>query len=280
MTTVLDKAQLGDGTGIVYRLSGRSNGGARVALVHSLAMDHSFWDPVVEILSDKASVLSFDCRGHGASDKPPGPYTAELFAQDLSELMTHVGWPSAVVAGASMGGCVSLAFAAAYPERVTGLGLFDTTAWYGAEAPQQWAERADRALAAGLTDLVQFQTTRWFGDRFREENPDVVKRCVEVFLANDPKAYAETCRMLGSADLRSALPRMRVPARILVGEEDYATPVAMAEELHAGIAGSSMAILPKARHLTPLEDPRRIAAELEALLGGKAGSKAGGAGAG
>jgi 3-oxoadipate enol-lactonase len=180
--------------------------------------------------------------------------------------MDHVGWPSAVVAGASMGGCVSLAFAAAYPERTKGLGLFDTTAWYGPEAPQQWAERADRALSAGLKDLVEFQTTRWFGDRFRQEHPDVVQHCVDVFLASDVEAYAETCRMLGACDVRAALPRIQTPTRIVVGEEDYATPIKMAEDLHAGLAGSSMTVLPKARHLTPLEVPRTIAAELEALL--------------
>ena len=238
-----------------------------MALVHSLAMDHRFWDPVTELLSDRASVLALDCRGHGASDKPPGPYTVELFARDLGEVMTHIGWSSAVVAGASMGGCVSLAFAAAYPERVKGLGLFDTTAWYGADAPQQWAERADRALAAGLSDLVEFQTTRWFGDRFRQEHPEVVQQCVDIFLGNDVKAYAETCRMLGACDVRGALPGLRVPTRILVGEEDYATPVKMAEALHAAIADSSMEVLPKARHLTPLETPERVAAELKTLLG-------------
>jgi 3-oxoadipate enol-lactonase len=240
VTTDLKRARSQDGTQIVYRLSGQQDGNARVALVHSLAMDHSFWTPVADLLSDSA--------------------------HDLADLMDQIGWSSAVVAGASMGGCVSLAFAAAYPDRVKGLGLFDTTAWYGPEAPKQWAERADRAVAAGLTDLVEFQTTRWFGDRFRQEHPDVVQRCVAIFLANDVKAYAETCRMLGACDVRAALPQIRVPTRILVGDEDYATPVKMAEQLHAGIAGSSFAILPKARHLTPLEEPQRIASELKELL--------------
>jgi 3-oxoadipate enol-lactonase len=263
--TALKKARTSDGTHIMYRLRGLGGDKPRIALVHSLAMDHSFWDPVADLLSQKASVLTFDCRGHGASDKPPGPYTVELFARDLGELMSHVGWTSAVVAGASMGGCVSLAFAGAYPERLQGLGLFDTTAWYGPEAPQQWAERADRALAAGLEDLVEFQTTRWFGDRFRQEHPDVVQHCVDVFLANDVKAYAETCRMLGACDVRAALPGIRTPVRIVVGEEDYATPVKMAEDLDAGLAGSLLKVLPKARHLTPLEVPQTIAAELEAV---------------
>jgi 3-oxoadipate enol-lactonase len=264
MAAVLDKARAADGTHIAYRL--REGGTKRVALVHSLAMDHSFWDPVADRLADTASVLTFDCRGHGASDKPPGPYTVELFARDLAALMDHVGWSSAVLAGCSMGGCVSLAFVAAYPERVQGLGLFDTTAWYGPEAPQQWGERADRAAASGLEDLVEFQITRWFGDRFREQHPDVVRRSINVFLANERNAYAETCRMLGACDVRAALPHIDVPTRILVGEEDYATPLGMAKELHAGISGSSLTVLADARHLTPLEAPDAIADEIRALV--------------
>jgi 3-oxoadipate enol-lactonase len=266
MAQELTTARAADGTCLAYRLRGAGSGRPRVALVHSLAMDGSFWDAVADLLAGKATVLTFDCRGHGASDKPPGPYTVELLARDLADLMSQLDWPSATVAGASMGGCVSLAFATAYPERTEALGLIDTTAWYGPEAPKQWAERADRALSAGLADLVEFQTTRWFGDRFRQEHPDVVQQCVDVFLASDIAAYAETCRMLGACDLRSSLSRIRAPTRIVVGEEDYATPVKMAEDLHAALAGSSLTVLPKARHLTPLEVPRAIAAEIEALL--------------
>jgi 3-oxoadipate enol-lactonase len=228
-------------------------------------MDRTFWQPVADLLTD-ASVLTYDCRGHGASDKPAGPYTVDLFAQDLSDLLDHVGWPTALVAGASMGGCISIAFAAAYPKRVAGLGLFDTTAWYGAEAPKQWAERADQAVEKGIASLVGFQTTRWFGDAFRASHPDVVKQCVDVFLRNDLKAYAETCRMLGAADKRSALAGFTMPTAVVVGEEDYATPLAMAEALHRDIAGSSLTVLHGARHLTPLEEPERVAAALEGLL--------------
>jgi 3-oxoadipate enol-lactonase len=165
-----------------------------------------------------------------------------------------------------MGGCIALAFAAAYPARTSALGLADTTAWYGADAPARWAERADKAVQSGLASLVGFQTTRWFGDAFRASDPEVVERCVNVFLRNDVEAYAETCRMLGKCDLRAALPRLAMPAAVIVGEEDYATPVAMAQALHRGIAGSTLTVLRGARHLTPLEQPETIAAEFERLL--------------
>ena len=164
-----------------------------------------------------------------------------------------------------MGGCVALAFAAAYPARTAALGLIDTTAWYGAEAPKQWAERANRAAEAGMGALVEFQTTRWFGDGFRAQRPDIVEQCVDVFLRNDVAAYVATCRMLGAADLRAALPGMTMPTAILVGEEDYATPVAMAEAMHRAIAGSTLTVLKGARHLTPLEAPDAVADELRAL---------------
>ena len=71
--------------------------------------------------------------------------------------------------------------------------------------------------------------------------------------------------MLGEADLRPRLPMLRLPVAIIVGEEDYATPAAMSQQLHEAIRGSTLTILSGARHLTPIECPEQIAAELLAL---------------
>ena len=274
-TAQLPKTQDGecrtrDGTRLVYTLRDAGPDAPRVALVHSLAMDRSFWQPVAERLAASATVLTFDCRGHGQSDKPAGPYTVEQFADDLANLFDHLGWRSAVVAGASMGGCVSLAFAIRHPQRTAGLGLIDTTACY--DDMPAWLGRGEKAKQGGLASLIEFQTTRWFGDAFRTANPQVVRHCVDVFLRNNIPAYAETCRMLGACDLRAGLPGLKMPTAIVVGEEDYATPVKMSEELHKAVAGSTMTVLPKARHLTPLEVPDRITSELQRLLHGAARS--------
>lgn len=266
LRTVAGHAPAQDGTRLAYWLSDRGRDAPRIALVHSLAMDHTFWRPVAERLAEVASVLVYDCRGHGQSDKPPGPYTAVQFAGDLASLMDHTGWPSAVVAGASMGGCVALAFGANFPQRTHGLGLIDTTAWYGTDAPAAWAGRAEKALKDGLKGLIEFQLTRWFGDEFRAQNLGVVQHCIDVFLANELPAYAETCRMLGQTDLRAALPTISCPTTVIVGEEDYAAPPAMAQVMHDGIQNSRLVILEKARHLTPLEMPERIASEMKLLL--------------
>jgi 3-oxoadipate enol-lactonase len=254
-----------DGTSISYAVTGAGEH-HRVALIHSLALDGEFWRPVADILSKDAAVLTIDCRGHGASDTPPGPYSVEQFAGDLADVLDGVGWPSAVVAGASMGGCVAISFAAQYPSRTTGLGLFDTTAWYGADAPKQWEERARRGAADGMASLVEFQKTRWFGDGFRAQNPEIVERTIATFVKTDAKAYAETCRMMGAFDLRAKLGGLRMPVRVAVGEQDQATPIGMAKAIHDGIQGSTLNVISGGRHLTPLEQPQQIADEIRMLL--------------
>ena len=71
--------------------------------------------------------------------------------------------------------------------------------------------------------------------------------------------------MLGDADLRAFLPGFRMPVAVIVGEEDYATPVASARYLHEAIHGSALTIL-KGRHLTPIECPDEIAGLLRKLF--------------
>ena len=89
-----------------------------------------------------------------------------------------------------MGGCIALAFAAAYPARTAALALIDTTAWYGAEAPAQWAERGSRAATAGKGALGGVSTTRWFGDGFLAPQPPSTPRSRGVVLLQAVSALA------------------------------------------------------------------------------------------
>jgi 3-oxoadipate enol-lactonase len=256
-------ATMRDGSRLAYRRRGNRNG-PRIALIHSLALDGSVWDGVIARLEDQADLLVYDCRGHGASERTAGNYTPSLFADDLADLMDHVGWRDAIVAGCSMGGCVAQAFAGTYPERTAGLALIDTTAWYGEKAPVEWRQRAETGRAKGLQSLADFQTTRWFTDAFRAANPAVLQKYIGIFVATDPDCYVASCIMLGDADLRPLLAGFKMPVAVVVGEEDYATPVAAAEALQRGIQGATLKIL-KGRHITPIECPAEIAHELQSL---------------
>ncbi len=260
-----------DGLSIAYTLhtESRPEGSPvwpRIALIHSLALDQSIWDGVVPRLIPYADVLTYDCRGHGKSARPKMKFTPELFAADLANLLDHVGWSSVTLAGCSMGGCVAQAFAGVYPDRVAALALIDTTAWYGESAPKDWRERAGTAAAKGFQALSAFQATRWVSDAFREANPEAIRAKMEIFLANDLDCYASTCEMLGDADLRHYQASMRMPTSVIVGEEDYAAPVAMSEQIQCAMPNATLSVLPKVRHLTPIECPDVIADKILALM--------------
>jgi 3-oxoadipate enol-lactonase len=271
VTSFTGSAAAPDGASIAYTLHAaqpRSGSPARprIALIHSLALDRSFWNGVVPLLTAYADVLTYDCRGHGQSAKVKTSYTAELFAGDLSSLLDHVNWPNAVIAGCSMGGCVAQAFAGVHPDRAKALAVIDSTAWYGPTAPKDWRERAATAVTKGLAALSAFQATRWVSDSFREAHPDVVRAHMDVFLANDVDCYRATCEMLGDADLRHYQASTRMPVSVIVGEEDYAAPIAMSEQIQKAVPGATLSVLPNVRHLTPIECPAVIAEKILELL--------------
>ena len=97
MTATTSSFKTRDGQKIVYEMHGDPASPQRVLMVHSLAMDHAYWRPVGQRLAAQGvCAVAISCRGHGDSDKPAGPYTLDLFAADMNELMDHLGWQSAV----------------------------------------------------------------------------------------------------------------------------------------------------------------------------------------
>lgn len=253
-----------DGTAIAWRMW--EGGPGRAAGVHSLALDGSIWEGVATALAGQASLLALDCRGHGASSRAPGPYTTAQMADDLASVMDEVGWPSATIAGCSMGGCVAQSFASRHAARTDGLVLMDTTAWYGAAAAAAWRQRAAVAARDGMAALRPFQAARWFSDAFNESHADILEHWLDVFERNDVGCYQATCVMLGDADLRPLLPGIATPTHVLVGEHDHATPPAMARLLADSIPGARYTLLEGARHITAIECPAEIAQAIAALL--------------
>ena len=254
-----------DGCALFYRLYPQV-GKPRLALVHSLALDGSIWDNVVHELGGEMEILVYDCRGHGQSEKRAGKYSVQLFAEDLAAVMDACGWKRAFVAGCSMGGCVAVAFGAAFPQRTEGLALVDTSAWWGETAPQDWKARADAAAKDGLAPMVPIQLGRWFSDEYRQAHPDVIERTTRLFLASDDECYRSSCAMLGATDLRETAKTLRLPVAIAVGEKDQATPVQMAQTLCELTPNSTLMIIPNGRHLTPIEFPKEVSGAIRDLV--------------
>ena len=98
------------------RIAWESQGsGAPVLLIHGLGYTREGWGPLRERLARRYRVLSFDNRGIGESEIPPGPYTVEELAGDAVGVLDEAGVERAHVVGASLGGFVAQALAADSP---------------------------------------------------------------------------------------------------------------------------------------------------------------------
>jgi 3-oxoadipate enol-lactonase len=223
-----------------------------VALIHALGTGHWMWDRQVEVLRPHFRVLRYDVRGHGQTDKPPGPYSLELFAEDLTALLDMLGIPAAHLVGLSMGGMIAQTFALNYPDRVKSLVLADTSSRYPPESRQQFEERAKIAETQGIEPLIEPALERWFTPEFARAHPEVIERYRQMLRTNDPKAYAAATRAIAQLDLTARLGAIKVPTLVIVGEDDPGTPPAMAKEIAAAIPGARLEILP-GRHMTQEE---------------------------
>ncbi len=235
-----------------------------IVLLHSLALDRSMWQPMAEEIDDGRAVISLDLRGHGGSPKDDA-FSIDDMADDVAETLGELGQAPATIVGLSMGGCVAQALAIRHPGLVRALGLIDTTAWYGPDAPEKWAERASKARKQGMTSLSQFQLDRWFSTGFIRDNQELTEHLLRVFAANDIDCYTAACHAMGDFDARAALGTISVPAVVIVGELDPATTPEHASEIAARIPDSMLHVLPGAKHLTPVEYPRRVADLLRPL---------------
>jgi 3-oxoadipate enol-lactonase len=241
-------------TGEVY-VHRTGDDGTPVLLLHPLALAGSVWDPFARHLATHRQVLAPDARGHGKSSWDGAGFTVEDMAADAAAVIEAAQAGPADVIGMSMGASTALVLAADRPDLVRKLVLADGTACYGPNRESEWAERAQRATGVPRERQLEFQRDRWFAESFRAEHPDEVERVAGIFLATDSPAHAAACRALGALDATDRMADVRADTLVLVGEEDYATPPAMARELAEGIAGARLRVLPGTRHLSLVERP-------------------------
>lgn len=109
---------------IAYETHGAS--GPPVLLVMGLGMRGIVWRPQIEVLSEDHRLATFDHRGVGESDPPPGPFRMRDMAFDALRVAGALGWQRFHLVGISMGGMIAQEVALAAPERVASLALLAT----------------------------------------------------------------------------------------------------------------------------------------------------------
>jgi 3-oxoadipate enol-lactonase len=253
------------GTELAYAASGR---GPAVLFLHAFPLGLFMWEAQALALEATHTIVRFDDRGFGDTPVGEGLLTMERIADDAAALLDHLGISQAVVAGCSMGGYATLAFARRHADRLKGLVLQDTKA--GADTDEARRNRAllsDKVRKEGAPAVAEAFMPKLLGKTTQSEQPALVERVRDAILRTSPQGMIDALAGLAArADSTDSLRQIRVPTLVVCGDEDTILPVADSEALHRGIAGSELVVIPKAGHLSNLEKPAAFNEALTAFL--------------
>ena len=260
-----------NGVRLYYEAAGR---GSTLVLAHGFACGLRMWDPQVQALARSFRVVTYDARGHGASDAPddPAAYSPELAVSDLRALLDHLRVRRAVVGGLSMGGNVALHFALSSPERVSALIVADTGSGSGAGPEFAAGVRASAAALEreGLERYTDSALRNPVFARCAGQSPENERLLRSCLMNNRARGLAHTARgvVLRRPSLYALEPGLRalaVPTLLVVGEHDEGCT-----EVHrfmtGAIPGARHVVIPGAGHFPNLEDPKAFNRAVLAFL--------------
>lgn len=244
-----------------------SGEGRPVVLLHGLGWDHQLWKSVIEKFSDRYRVIAGDTRGHGGSDKPPGPYSIQKFSDDWHGALHALDVKGACIVGFSQGGMIAQTLAVQHPEDVGALLLVCTTCRSNPGVKDILEERIKQARVNGPEAAARLAAKGIFSNGFVSANPARIEEFVRWRAAMDQDALVEATRAAYNFDLADQLRTIRVPATVVFGEEDALTPPAVVKQVAQALPeGTQIVGVPGAGHMIPFEQPQNFAKILAAFL--------------
>jgi pimeloyl-ACP methyl ester carboxylesterase len=242
-----------DGAEIFHQSCGK---GEPVLFTHGYIATGEMWREQLNAVPDGYRFVSWDLRGHGRSSSPsdPAQYSEAATVNDMTALLDHYGAQRAVLVGHSLGGYMSLAFWLRHPERVRGLVLVACGPGYRRDDTRDdWnrvAERqAEKLEQDGLNALEKYQD-------------------IDVSLHRTALGLIHAARgMLTQRDDRviNALPRVDVPALVVIGEHDTHY-LGAAAFMSAKLVRAQRLDIKGAGHMPNISDPVRFNSTLRDFM--------------
>jgi pimeloyl-ACP methyl ester carboxylesterase len=233
--------------------------GEPLVLIPFLTADNACYAFQVADYAKHYTCISVDPRGAGESDKPPGPYSMELLADDIAALMAAIGVERAHVSGVSLGAAAGMWVAAKYPQRVKSLSLH--SAWPKTDPYLKVVVEGWRSIAKALGSVPEMVVQGIFPYCFTPElyaaKPDYIGQLAD-FVRSRPKQPLDALTSQSAAviahDATAQLSRIKAPTQITFGRHDAATSPRFAEALQTGIAGSELYIFEDCAHAALYQD--------------------------
>lgn len=255
---------------VSYRVAGD---GPLIVLVHGITGSSAQWNPVIELLSERYTVLAPDLLGHGESAKPRGDYSLGAYAVMVRDLMVVLGHRRGTIVGHSLGGGVAMQFAYEYPVFAERLVLVDAGGIGGEVHPLLRAASLPgaeivlpliahtRVLGLGV---ALGRALSAVGFKAGPDLAEMTRGYASLGDADARKAFLHTVRAVIDIGGQRVCAADRLylaailPTLIVWGERDRLIPVDHADEAHRLIPGSRLEVFEDSGHFPQLDDPIRF----------------------
>src|SRR6476620_5604577 len=227
--------------------------GEPLVLIPYLAADHACYAFQIADYSKHFTCISVDLRGTGASDKPSGVYSTEMFADDIAALMQAIGVSKAHVSGLSLGAATGIWLAAKYPDRVRSLSLH--RGWPKSDAYLKTVVQGWQVMAKAMNSVPEMFIQGIFPwcltpDLYAQK-PDYIQGLSD-FVRSRPKqpidAFIQQSDAVLTHDAQAQLGKIRAPTQITLGRHDMVASMRFADRLKNGIGNSELYIFEDCSH--------------------------------
>jgi pimeloyl-ACP methyl ester carboxylesterase len=242
--------------GYHYQEQGR---GTPLVLIHGFPFDSRMWEAQSKALSDRNRVIAPDLRGFGKS-AASGAFSIAALADDVHALLAEIGALPCLLGGLSMGGYIALAFSRKYASDLKGLALLDTRSEAdSSEAKQNREKMIALAGEKGSAAIAETMLPKLLSSNTIERRHDVVHRMRKMMEEQDPQTVQHALAAMRDREDQSAhLPSIAVPTAIIVGADDQITPPKLSEAMQQAIPHSTLSVIPRAGHMSPVEAPDEV----------------------
>jgi 2-succinyl-6-hydroxy-2,4-cyclohexadiene-1-carboxylate synthase len=249
-----------DGVGLEVR---RVGAGPPFVMVHGFGGAKEDFADHAEQLGRHATVVTFDHRGHGESDKPgdPAAYSLDRLAADTVQVAQALGFERFRLLGHSMGGMVVRRLVLSEPERVDALVLMDT-----ASGPPEGMDASMVDLAAGIAlddGMAELKRVRDVYDplgtpahqRLLVQRPGYGEYCDAVWFSLSAVMWATLApEIVRQADELDRMRGIRCPTLVIVGEQDQPF-LAPSRAMADAIPDARLVVISDAGHSPQFENP-------------------------
>jgi pimeloyl-ACP methyl ester carboxylesterase len=229
-----------------------------VVLIHGFCGNHNYWKYIVPHLVKKNRVLTIDLRGHGESSTPRDSYEITEMAEDISILLNSLQINRATIVGHSLGGYIGLAFAEAYPEKLSGLALVHSTAYPDTEEGKVNRDRGIQKITAeGIVPFVNDLIPKLFSDKNVNERKNEIDYVKSIgYKTSDYGAICALDAMKNRPDRNDVLRNLEVPVLLVAGRDDQLIPLDRAFSVEKSTITHT--VIEDCGHMSMLEQPDQL----------------------